>query len=146
MKSLGETPFKFYNACAALALFTTRNGGAGFSGINANFYPQLITWLSKNPDHESAPALQRSLGIAENVVMYKYPNSAKVFLGMFHGVEIAPRCRANDVVLNEEEVLKVEMLHHEAHNWCTRLGIPYLNPLDCSPVPQAAALPNSMGL
>ena len=75
--------FRFYNANAATVQFSMRKGGAGFSGINANFYPQLVAWLVENSDHPRATALQQYLAVAENVVMYKYPQSAKAFLAQY---------------------------------------------------------------
>jgi 4-hydroxy-tetrahydrodipicolinate synthase len=36
------TPFRFYNANIATLQFSVNKGASGFSGICANFYPQLV--------------------------------------------------------------------------------------------------------
>ena len=63
--------YSFYNANAATTLFSVRQGGSGFSGICANFYPQLVSWLCANPDAPEADELQTFIAVAENVIMYK---------------------------------------------------------------------------
>jgi len=49
VRDVGEAAasFRFYNANVETIAFSTANGGAGFSGISANFYPQLHSWLVK---------------------------------------------------------------------------------------------------
>lgn len=129
VQSLPGTAFSFYNANAATVQYSVRQGGSGFSGICANFYPQLVSWLCANQDHADANDLQTFMAIAENVIMYKYPQCAKHFLGMFEGMTITPKCRKPDAAeLNEEECLKLEALHRMTQKWCDRLGIERLNP------------------
>lgn len=129
MSSIPGSSFSFYNANAATVQFSMAQGGSGFSGICANFYPQLVSWLCANPDHELAGELQTFMAVAENVVMYKYPRSAKVFLGMFEGCGITEVCRLpNPPDLNEEERLKLEALHRMAAQWSQKLGIARLSP------------------
>ena len=84
-------PFPPPSLCARSA----SSGGSGFSGIAANFYPQFLSWLCANVGHPKAPALQQFLSIAENVVMYKYPSSAKAFLAKFDGLAIKPANNRN---------------------------------------------------
>ena len=72
LKALGtSTPFSFYNANIATLHFSNSIGGSGFSGICANFYPQLVAWLCANTSHPRASSVQDFLSVAENVVMYK---------------------------------------------------------------------------
>jgi 4-hydroxy-tetrahydrodipicolinate synthase len=85
--------FSFYNANAATTQFSVLKGGQGFSGINANFYPQLVVWLCRNPKHALATAVQDFLSVGENVVATKYPTAAKGFLGLFAGFPITRKCR-----------------------------------------------------
>jgi hypothetical protein len=66
-----RTHHSFYNANAATTLFSIRQGGSGFSGICANFYPQLVSWLCAHPDAPEADELQTFMAVAENVIMYK---------------------------------------------------------------------------
>jgi hypothetical protein len=80
------TAFGFYNANVATLLFSNKRGGrsvvflflssyhllsSGFSGISANFYPQLLAWLCSHSDDERAVRVQNHLSVFENVVMYK---------------------------------------------------------------------------
>ena len=44
---------------------------SGFSGVCANFYPQLVVWLCANPSHPSAEVVHDWLAVAENVVQAK---------------------------------------------------------------------------
>eukprot|EP00041_Stephanoeca_diplocostata_P011189 m.182051 g.182051 ORF g.182051 m.182051 type:complete len:239 (-) comp18453_c0_seq4:136-852(-) len=130
VRSVGNTPFSFYNANVATLRYSLQKSGNGFSGICANFYPQLVSYLCKHFESSvDAVELQNFLSVAENVVMFKYPVSAKAFLGMFEGLGISTRCRKpNPPELNEEEMLKLEALHAQALGWCKRLGLPRLNP------------------
>lgn len=43
-----NTPFRFYNANVETLLDSLLDGGHGFSGISANFYPRLHVWLIEN--------------------------------------------------------------------------------------------------
>jgi 4-hydroxy-tetrahydrodipicolinate synthase len=127
--AIDGTPFRFYNANMATLKFSLERGGSGFSGIAANFYPQFLSWLCANAGHPKAVALQQFLSIAENVVMYKYPSSAKAFLAKFDGLDIKPANNRNGCpLLNEEEDLKLEALHAMTLTWCKELGIERLNP------------------
>lgn len=129
VQTVQDSQFSFYNANAATVQYSLRKGGSGFSGICANFYPQLVSWLCANHEDERANDLQTFLAVAENVVMFKYPRSAKVFLGLFDGFGIKQTCRIPGAPqLNEEECLKLEALHRLALGWCEKLGIPRLNP------------------
>jgi 4-hydroxy-tetrahydrodipicolinate synthase len=140
--TLNYSAIQTLQANAATLQFSLNKGGAGFSGICANFYPQLVAWLCANPKHERATALQRYMAVAENVVMYKYPRCAKVFLGQFEGFDFKPTCRKETVELNEEECLKLEALHATCAEWCAELGIARLNPATgkaCTTVPDTLA-------
>lgn len=128
VSSVEGTSFRFYNANVATLRFSVLKGGSGFSGICANFYPQLVSYLCANASTAEGAELQKFLSIAENVVMYKYPRSAKVFLSMFNGLAINETCRNGCAELNEEETLKLESLHALALEWCTKLGLPRINP------------------
>lgn len=88
-----DANFSFYNANAATTQFSALHGGHGFSGINANFYPQLVAWLCRHPRDPQARALQDFLAVAENVVATKYPTAAKAYLGLFAGFPITRKCR-----------------------------------------------------
>ncbi len=60
------SPFRFYNANVETLLESNNMGGAGFSGISANFYPWLHARLcsSEVSEHDKAK-IQRFLSVAE---------------------------------------------------------------------------------
>lgn len=92
----------------------------------ANFYPWMHAWLCKNyaSEPEKAEKVQRFLSVAENVVMYKYPMSAKHYLRTgAPGLGIHHTCRTMDAVFNEEELLKLTELHGLMLDVCADVGI-----------------------
>eukprot|EP00051_Salpingoeca_urceolata_P032602 m.16489 g.16489 ORF g.16489 m.16489 type:complete len:318 (+) comp5264_c0_seq1:1892-2845(+) len=125
-----DCPFAFYNANAATLKYSLELGGAGFSGISANFYPQLLAWLCSNPSHPEADHVQDFLAVVENVVMYKYPTSAKMFLAILAGssLPITPACRAVQNTFSEEETTKLGALRSLVANLCARIDIDIKTP------------------
>ena len=88
-----HTNFRFYNANVETLLTSLRDGGHGFSGISANFYPQLHVWLCKHANVHSnnggddkvikekqLQKVQDFLSLAEATVCINYPASAKAYL------------------------------------------------------------------
>ena len=57
-------------------------GMAGFSGVMANFHPELYVWLTRNWDKEpqKAQILQDLLGMASIAEYQTYPVNAKYHL------------------------------------------------------------------
>jgi len=99
------TPFRFYNANTATLLASLQAGGHGFSGIAANYFAGLQVWLCRHwqDEPERATRLQHFLSVAEAVVRFKYPASAKVFRRL-DGMAIGPTCRVPAEPLTEEDV------------------------------------------
>lgn len=91
------TPLKLYNANSATLLETLRLGGAGFSGIMANFHPQLYTWLCENWDKEpeKAEELQGFLTMCSYIENRLYPVNAKYYLKKL-GILASDYCRVQD--------------------------------------------------
>lgn len=88
------TSLRVFNADAATLLESLRKGAAGFSGISANFFPELWVWLCRHAEREPATAarLHSFLQEAERWFVRHYPVSAKHFLGR-RGIPIRPVCR-----------------------------------------------------
>jgi dihydrodipicolinate synthase/N-acetylneuraminate lyase len=65
------SPFRFYNANVETLLESNNMGGAGFSGISANFYPWLHARLCSSDvsEHDKAK-IQRFLSVAEVCGMF----------------------------------------------------------------------------
>lgn len=74
--------FKVFNANAATLLESLKLGLAGYSGVMANFHPELYVWLCRHwrAEPERAERLQEFLGFASAVEYQQYPVNAKHFL------------------------------------------------------------------
>lgn len=116
--------FRFYNANVPTLLDSLRAGVHGFSGIAANFCPELYVWLCR--EFESHPRLaeelQDFLSVSGPLIVNKYPTSSKVFLGRA-GLRLRPNARVQKTSLAEEEYLMLEALRREIAGWRERLGI-----------------------
>ncbi len=98
------TPLRFFNADTPTLLASLQAGADGFSGIGANFVPELYVWLCSRfeDEPEKAGRLQEFLR-AENAAMHrKYPACAKVFLGL-RGLSLTPVCRGTDRAFTESD-------------------------------------------
>lgn len=118
-----DTSLKLYNANTATLLPTLRSGVAGYSGIMANFHPELYIWLCTHPNHEKAEALQEVLSMAALIERQVYPSNAKFAmreLGL--GLEIDART-CDKTLLNEtakSEVRQLMSLSKRLWEWVTK--------------------------
>lgn len=73
------TPLKIYNANSATLLESLRMGCAGYSGVMANFHPDLYVWLCEHykTEPEKAEQLLPFLGATSMVEWQGYPVNAK---------------------------------------------------------------------
>jgi len=85
---------KLYNANTATLLESLRLGCDGFSGIMANFHPELYIWLTKNFESNKADFIQHFATMAGNVYCRAYPNNAKYYMQLT-GVPIEHYSREN---------------------------------------------------
>ncbi len=78
---------KLYNANTTTALASLRAGCSGYSGVMANFHPDLYVWLCKNfaKYPRQAELLQDALTMCSFIEKQWYPVNAKVAL---HGLGI----------------------------------------------------------
>ncbi len=123
IEAVRGTPFRFYNANTATLLDSLQAGGHGYSGIAANYFPELYVWLCREFERRPAESLrlQRFLTVADRLVGYKYPRSAKLFLGM-RGLRLGPMCRVGNPEFVEEEILALEQLRDYALALIGELG------------------------
>lgn len=96
--------FKLYNANAATLLRTLRDGGAGYSGVMANFHPEHYAWLCREwaVDPVRADRMQAYLGVTSAIESRSYPQNAKVYLSRA-GVPMGIYTRAGGAGLKFEE-------------------------------------------
>jgi 4-hydroxy-tetrahydrodipicolinate synthase len=92
------TGLKVFNANAATLLESLKFGISGFSGVMANFHPELYAWLIQNwkSDYNRAKQLQNFLGMASLVERQVYPVNAKYFLQL-EGLNILINSRTRNV-------------------------------------------------
>ncbi len=91
------TDLAIFNANGATLLQSLRDGCTGYSGVMANFHPDLISWLVKNFDKEPERAdhLQDFIGAASTIECQVYPCNAKYYLQL-EGLPITTKSRKQD--------------------------------------------------
>ena len=103
LKAVDGLGLKIYNANSATLLESLRAGCAGFSGVMANFHPELYSWLCKNykTESEKAEQVQAFLAFASLAECQMYPVNAKYHLGLC-GLDVGYNCRVKDASLFSE--------------------------------------------
>lgn len=98
LKAIEGTNLKLYNANATTALESLRDGAAGYSGVMANFHPELWVWLCEhyNDRPENADRVQEVLMAASLIERQLYPVNAKWHLKEIEGLPITTKCRVQD--------------------------------------------------
>lgn len=88
------TDFKIFNANSATLLETLEAGASGFSGVMANFHPDLYVWLIDNwkKQPKKAKLISDYLGIASLFYYRNYPKCAKFGMNQM-GLSINEICR-----------------------------------------------------
>lgn len=80
--SLAGTPLRLYNANTTTLLDSLKAGAAGFSGVMANFHPELYVWLMRNwrEKPREAERVQAALTMCSMIERQWYPVNAKYHL------------------------------------------------------------------
>ena len=119
------TPLKLYNANTTTLLDSLRAGAPGYSGIMANFHPELYVWLTRNINAPEAPLVQSALTLASLIERQLYPVNAKYHLKTIEHLPVETTCRVKDdaglTATFQEEVRQMDVLLSEISR---RLGIP----------------------
>lgn len=109
------SPLRFFNANLATLYDSLIAGGNGYSGVDANFFPELCVWLYENyqdaPRHlfsEAEAFLEKALDAYREF----YPLSSKVFLRV-RGVEITTRCRRKTRECTPFDLQKFQILFRD---------------------------------
>lgn len=100
LKAVEGTGLKIYNAHAGTLLDSLKLGCSGYSGVMANFHPEIYSWLCKNyrAEPEKAQIVQDFLGFASMTEWQMYPVNAKYYLSL-DGIEMSYQSRARDASL-----------------------------------------------
>lgn len=82
MEAIKGSGLKIYNANSATLLETLELGIAGYSGVMANFHPDLYVWLVKNWSKKPLEArhLSNFLSVSSQIERQCYPVNAKYYL------------------------------------------------------------------
>ena len=94
----GRGIVKVFNANCSQLLITLKEGASGFSGVMANFHPELYAWLCANykTQPELAERVQNFLGVASCIEGRMYPVIAKKYLKTFFFPEMSDYTRSLD--------------------------------------------------
>ncbi len=119
------TGLKIYNANSATLLETLRMGCAGFSGVMANFHPELYSWLCKNyeKEPEKAEMVQDVVGFFSVAECQVYPINAKYYLGL-EGIDMGYTSRSrsmDDFFVGRR--YEIEQMHRVTQRVKEQLGI-----------------------
>ena len=97
VEAVQGTDLKIFNANAATLLETLKLGVSGYSGVMANFHPELYVWLTRqwSKEPKRAQELQDFLGVASLIERQLYPVNAKYYLQL-EGLEITLSSRVKD--------------------------------------------------
>lgn len=108
------TPFRLFNAHVPILVDAILKDAAGFSGIAANAYPNIVAHATHHALSASRSGrAQHFLAENEKTLSFRYPLSAKVLAAMA-GVPIHPVCRKRVPDLNDEQVDRLRALRTAA--------------------------------
>lgn len=113
------TPLKIYNANGATLLESLKMGCAGYSGVMANFHPDLYVWLCRNFDKEPerAQEMMNYLGAASTIECQVYPVNSKYHMQL-EGLNITTKSRRqDDALLTGSRRLEIDQFHANAETF-----------------------------
>ena len=115
---------KIFNANSASLLQTLRDGASGFSGVMANFHPEIYYWLCKNFDKEpeKAEIVQNFLGFASLTERQIYPVNAKYYLSL-EGLDMTVVTRSKDYKMTKSEQYEIRQLQAFTKTFKEMIGI-----------------------
>ena len=113
--ALQGTGLRLFNANTTTLLDSLRAGADGFSGVMANFHPELYAWLLSHYEHERADILQAALTAFSQIERQLYPVNAKYHLQCL-GLPITTYCRSRShhqlTATFKDEVRQMDRIVH----------------------------------
>ena len=103
--------FQLYNANAATFYESVRLGYHGYSGIMANFHPDLYAWVYEHMEDPRALLVEKFLGMMSLIECRGYPICCKQYLTRYEGFAMTDLCRS--VQYQAVPALKDEL--HDLH-------------------------------
>jgi len=97
LRAVKGTGLKIFNANSTTLLETLEAGCSGFSGVMANFHPEIYSWLCKNykKEPEKAKIIRDFVGFFSLAECQMYPVNAKYYLGL-EGLGMGCASRSRD--------------------------------------------------
>ncbi|UQZ83676.1 putative 2-keto-3-deoxy-galactonate aldolase YagE [Paenibacillus konkukensis] len=124
LEAVRGTGLRIYNANSATLLETIKLGMTGYSGVMANFHPELYVRLMKqaSAEPEEAELLASFLSMASLIEKQLYPVNAKYYL-MLEGVLSNFECRSKSAgEFTATHKLEVEQLRRLTRYMTEQLG------------------------
>jgi 4-hydroxy-tetrahydrodipicolinate synthase len=115
---------KVFNANAATLLETLKFGVAGYSGVMANFHPELYVWLIRNwcDKLREAEILQHFIGFSSAIEYQVYPINAKYYLRL-EGIDMLAISRSKDISsFDQSYKIEVEDFHYLSKEYAEKYG------------------------
>jgi len=119
-----NSALSLFNANTQTLLASLQAGADGFSGIGANYFPELYVWLCRNFKEfpEMSCELQNFMTKCCEIIEGKfYPVLAKEYLRQ-QSVPIAPFCRSKQVNLPVSVYKQMRLLHAEVDEWLRKIN------------------------
>ncbi len=114
LDAIKGSPVKIFNANAATLLESLKMGCTGYSGVMANFHPELYSALVKaqnEGDNSKAELLQDLVGFFSVAECQCYPVNAKYYVGL-DGVNIGIHTRTRNCAdLTESRKLEIDQMY-----------------------------------
>ena len=112
LKAIKGSHLKLFNANSSTLLETLQIGAAGFSGVMANFHPDLYVWLCRNYKKypEKARKLADFLTLASMIERQVYPVNAKYAQLKYGNFQFIYTRTKNMDLLNKTAKLEVDQL------------------------------------
>ena len=113
---------QLFNANCITLLDTLKSGAAGFSGIMANYHPELFVWLYENWQKQSPKAeeLMATLSVMSGVERACYPPCCKYHMGLV-GVPMEIFSRSRDAAgfdeLGRREMQNLVQVEQLVRKW-----------------------------
>lgn len=114
-----------FNANSATLLQSLRDGAAGYSGVMANYHPELYGWLCKNYDKypSEAEKLADFLSVASMSECRAYPSCAKYNLAKYINHMGIKSRRIDEKALTSAFCLEMDAVENMATRFREELGI-----------------------
>lgn len=113
---------QLFNANCATALETLQSGADGFSGIMANFHPDLLVWMYENyrQQPEKARQLSAMLSVMSMAEGCQHPIGAKYHMNLV-GVPMELRCRVKNAdcfdKMNRHTIEDLKTMEEVVRQW-----------------------------